>query len=181
MDTHTIQLYLFYSVSLLIAVFVGATTQLTSRDATMHMLALRCGVQAQPGALKRDDWQGLLALEHLGTRGGSFKEYGIRCSGRMVLLLGDSLLLYMLTGNNVHMKNNRFGAYLKQFVWFYGSVLAAIVLDFTFGLSVITYVSKGSDHTALTSQQWYWVVNIAMQLAYSVQICLLYTSPSPRD
>jgi hypothetical protein len=88
----------------------------------------------------------------------------------MVLLLGDSLLLYMLTGNNLHMKNNRFGAYLKQFVWFYGSVLVAIVLDFVFGLSVITLVSKGADHTALTSRPWYWVVNIAMQLAYSVQI-----------
>lgn len=94
----------------------------------------------------------------------------LNCSGRMVLLLSNSLLLYMLTGNNVHMKQSRFGAYLKQFVWFYGSVLTAIIVDFVFGLSVISLVSKGVDHTALMSQTWYWIVNIAMQLAYGVQI-----------
>jgi hypothetical protein len=44
MDTQTIQLYLFYLASLLIAIFVGATTQLTSTDPTMHMLALRYAI-----------------------------------------------------------------------------------------------------------------------------------------
>jgi hypothetical protein len=88
----------------------------------------------------------------------------------MVLLLGDSLLLYMLTGNNVHIKNSRFGAYLTQFAWFYGSVLTAIVLDSAFGLSVIIAVSKGQRHPDLTSKQWYWAINVAMQLAYSAHV-----------
>lgn len=48
MDAQITQLYLFYLISLLIAIFVGATTQLTSSDPTMHMLALRCA-KSGPG------------------------------------------------------------------------------------------------------------------------------------
>jgi hypothetical protein len=63
MDQHTVQLYILYLVSLLIAIFVGSTTQLTSSDPTLHMLALRCAVQSsQQGPFRHLIWKGMYCV-----------------------------------------------------------------------------------------------------------------------
>ena len=92
------------------------------------------------------------------------------CSGRLVLLLGSTLLLYVLTAGNSNLRAKKYGLYLAQFAPFFISVLATLLLDTIFGITVIIATNKATDQRQVSKAAWYWVSSVGMQLAYCVQV-----------
>eukprot|EP00892_Ulva_mutabilis_P010749 jgi/Ulvmu1/8046/UM004_0283.1 len=91
-------------------------------------------------------------------------------SGRLVLLLGNTLLLYILTANSSYLRAKRYGSYLAQFAPFYISVLVSLVLDSIHGMATIIATTRGTEIDHIHSQPWYWISAIAMQLSYCAQV-----------
>lgn len=92
------------------------------------------------------------------------------CSGRLVLLLGNTMLLYLMTASSPHLRAKRYGLYLKHYAPFYSSVLASLILDSTYGMTTIIATTRAEDQRHVQSQAWYWISAVAMQVSYCVQV-----------
>ena len=59
------------------------------------------------------------------------------CSVRVVALMADVVVFYLLTAKTAHMRRNDFEAHLRSFAAFYCSVTACLVAEIVVGVSIV--------------------------------------------
>lgn len=92
------------------------------------------------------------------------------CSGRLILIMANTMLFYLLTAQTMYLQENHFGLYLKEFKWFYVASLAAISVDLVAGLATVASVRQNNDQMALIKKPWFQPFSVITQLLFALQV-----------
>ena len=83
------------------------------------------------------------------------------CSVRVVALMADVVVFYLLTAKTAHMRRNDFEAHLRSFAAFYCSVTACLVVEIVVGVSIVVRtrptLSVGENFSKITLF-YFWIL-----------------------